>query len=337
MADLFRYLDSIVAVLSVARKGSFRAAMRDDRVAYRWLQDKISDLEAHLGFLIFRRTRNGLVLTDEGQSVIEHAEQIEETLRRMLKLKDAFAFDRERDVHVSVTEGLGTFWVAPRLAEFRRLHPLTRIQLDPSMAVPDMRQLETDISVQIVEPTVSNIRRLRVGHLHLMLAAAPSYLDRYGRPETVGELAFHQFVFQQNAQISDRRVIEKALGRPLTDSQCMVLQNSSSHYMTIERGGGIGFVPTYGFAVGAKVEPVNLPITMDCDIWLCGQSDARAMSQVATVLDWLISIFDPRLFPWFRRQFVPPAEFPAIIDALKLGDALLPYSFSRKSVSLDGT
>jgi DNA-binding transcriptional LysR family regulator len=327
MGDAFRYLDSVSAVLSIARLGSFRAAMREERVAYRWLHDNISNLETALGFLIFRRTRNGLILTAEGRAVVEQAERIEEDVKRLLRLKESFAIDREREVTVAVTEGLGTFWVAPRLNQFRDLHPMTRIRLEPSMAVPDMRALETDISVQVIEPTVSHIRRLRIGHLHLMLAASPQYLDRFGRPETIGDLAFHQFVFQQNAQISDREVVERALGRPLVDGQCMMLQNSSSHYMTIERGGGIGFVPTYGFVVGARVEPINIPVTIARDIWLCGQPDARAMSPVATVLDWIISIFDPRLFPWFRRQFVPPKEFPDMIEAMKLGESLSPYTF----------
>jgi molybdate transport repressor ModE-like protein len=327
MGEVFRYLDSVSAVLSIARHGSFRAAMREERVAYRWLQDKISDLENALGFLIFRRTRNGLVLTAEGRAVVEQAERIEDDVKRLLRLKESFAVDREREVTVAVTEGLGTFWIAPRLGLFRDRHPLTRIRLEPSMAVPDMRALETDVSVQVVEPTVSHIRRLRIGHLHLMLAASPAYLDRFGRPETVGDLAFHQFVFQQNAQISDREVIEQALGRALADGQCLQMQNSSSHYMTIERGGGIGFVPTYGFVVGAKVEPIELPIHITRDIWLCGQSDARSMSPVATVLDWIISIFDPRLCPWFRRQMIMPREFPAMIEALKLGETLTPYAF----------
>jgi hypothetical protein len=82
----------------------------------------------------------------------------------------------------------------------------------------------------------------------------------------------------------------------------------------VEKGLGIGFLPSYIFALGTKVVPLALPLRYELDVWLCFHEDARRTPRIASVIDWLSSIFDPRLFPWFRREFVAPKKFGEIIE-----------------------
>lgn len=318
-----------MSALKVAQAGSFRAVMRRDGIGFRRLQKRVMALESKLGMPIFHRTPEGVVPTPEGRLVIEHAKHIEEAVAGILRLGKSLGGTPDGEVVVAVTEGLGTFWIAPRLADFAGPESGLSVRLHPSMTVADMRRFDIDLAIQVIEPVLPEIRRTRLATLHMMLTAAPSYIARHGMPTTAQDLSRHRFVFHSNPQFSDRTIIEKAIGRRLAPSQCLVMRNSSSHYMTVEHGEGIGFIPTYGFAIGAKTVPIELPITHAFDVWLCSHKEARSIPRVSRVMDWLAAIFDPRLYPWFRRDLVPPSRFDQILEQNGAGELMRRFAFNR--------
>jgi DNA-binding transcriptional LysR family regulator len=319
----------VMSVLGVARAGSFRGAMRRGGTGFRKLFNDVKSVEETLGILIFHRTQDGIVLTPEGRAIIEHASKIEETLNEIQRLGRSMGAQQEGEVLLAATEGLGTFWISPRLGDFKRAHEQISISLHPSMSLVDMRRFEIDLALQVVEPILPEIRRTRIGTLHMMLTASPGYIERYGMPRTPAELENHFFVFHTSPQSSDRQIIERAMGKQLKRDQFIVLRNSSAHYMTVEHGEGIGFLPTYGFAVGAKTVPIDLPIRYSVDIWLCFHEQSRSIHRVSVVIDWLIAVFDPRLYPWFRREFVPPRRFDEIIAEQGIESLVKRFSFYR--------
>jgi DNA-binding transcriptional LysR family regulator len=316
-------------VLKVAKAGSFRAAMRDGGIGFRRLQHDIQTVEDKLGLLIFHKTPDGVVPTLEGKAIIEHAEQIETILASVMRLGKTLNNQQDGEVMLATTEGLGTFWISPRLSDFQKQHENISIRLHPSMALADLRRFDVDLALQVVEPIMPDVKRIKVATMHLTLSASESYIARHGMPRTPEELARHTFVFHTSPQSSDRLIIEKALGQKLEQNQFVVLRNSSAHYMTIEHGEGIGFLPTYGFAIGANVVPIQPHVNYPLDVWLCFHNDSRSIPRVSRVIDWLTSIFDPRLYPWFRRDFIAPSQFDKIIEQNGTREFINRFSFTR--------
>jgi DNA-binding transcriptional LysR family regulator len=322
-------LAGLSSVLKTAREGSFRGAMRNAKKGFRTLQNEINALEAELGILIFRRTRDGVFPTRDGQIVIEKAKALEGLIADIRRLGKSLKQDEEGEVSVAVTEGLGTFWISPRLHSFNEQNKGISIMLHPSMAITDMRRFEIDLAIQVIEPILPEIKRVRIGTLHLMLAASPSYIEKHGEPKSVQDLASHTFIFHTSPQSSDRLRIEEALGHKLTQSQSIVMRNSSAHYMTIDHGLGIGFIPSYGFPIGINLVPLAVPVRYALDIWLCFHADSRSNTRVAKAIDWFIAAFDPRLYPWFRREFLPPSAFDAIIENNGITNVMQSVSLRR--------
>jgi DNA-binding transcriptional LysR family regulator len=315
MRDPVEILQAIASAAIVARERSFRAAMRGTGSGYRKLQQRIDYLEKTLGFVIFHRTADGVVPTREGQLILEEAGKLEAIVANVMRLGRTLDNQAEGEVLLATTEGLGTFWISPQIAAFNRSNPGISIKLNPSMALADMRRFEVDLALQVVEPTLPSIKRVKVARLHMMLAASPSYIQRHGEPRQMADLAQHKFIFHMSPQSSDRQLIERAVGRELAQSQTLVLRNSTAHYLTVEKGLGIGFLPSYIFGLGTKVVPLSVPLRYVLDVWLCFHEDARRTQRIARVIEWLNNAFDPRLFPWFRREFVAPRNFDALIDA----------------------
>ncbi len=315
MKDPVEVLQAIASAAIVARERSFRAAMRGTGSGYRKLQQRIDYLEKTLGFVIFHRTTDGVIPTREGQLILEEASKLEAIVANVMRLGRTLDNQAEGEVLLATTEGLGTFWISPQISAFNRMHPGISIKLNPSMALADMRRFEVDLALQVVEPTLPSIKRVKVGRLHLMLAASPSYIQRHGEPRQMADLVNHKFIFHMSPQSSDRQLIERAVGRELAQTQTLVLRNSTAHYLTVEKGLGIGFLPSYIFGLGTKVVPLSVPLRYVLDVWLCFHEDARRTQRIARVIEWINGLFDPRLFPWFRREFVAPRNFDPMIDA----------------------
>ncbi len=73
---------------------------------------------------LFNRLPNGVGLTTEGESILEAASHIEQTIFDIQR--NVYGSDKlmEGMVHISVTDGLATYWMTPRLVAFRQ--PRTR-------------------------------------------------------------------------------------------------------------------------------------------------------------------------------------------------------------------
>ena len=213
------------------------------------------------------------------------------------------------EVKLAVTEGLGTFWLAPRLAEFHGKNRNLLVDLRCAMRPADMLRLEADAAVQIVRPPDADLKVVKLGRLHAIPYAAASYVERHGVPKNLEELAQHRLVFQTGEQ-APQELYAAVLGeRAPAGLVCMRTNSSSAHALAIGSGAGIGWLATYASAIADGLVAVDLDVRRAFDVWLTYHPDAAAIPRVRRVIDWVIDCFDPRRFPWFRDEFVHPKEF----------------------------
>jgi hypothetical protein len=87
---------------------------------------------------------------------------------------------------------------------------------------------------------------------------------------------------------------------------------SSAHYWAIAKGAGIGWLPTYAGAIGARVAPIDLGLDLlfAFDIWLTYHPDANRIPRIRKTIDWIIASFDSKEFPWFGDEFLHPNDMP---------------------------
>jgi hypothetical protein len=76
----------------------------------------------------------------------------------------------------------------------------------------------------------------------------------------------------------------------------------------VERGAGIGFLPTSAIALGAPLVPIDLGIKYHMDLWLTYHKEFRHSDRHKLVIEWLKNIFDPRTYACFRDEFIHPND-----------------------------
>lgn len=182
--------------LAIAREGTLGAAARKLGQSQPTMGRRLRDLERALGQTLFQRTADGFVLTDEGSSVLAHAERMEEevaALERQLAGRDG---KLDGFLRISSSDWFGAHLLAPVLAEFATLHPHVVVELLTDARLYSLPRREADMVFRIrpFDETEVISRRL----MHIAYGAytsvdrddAPRRGDGRGTPVITMDTAF---------------------------------------------------------------------------------------------------------------------------------------------------
>ena len=301
--------ETIRIFLEVMRSGSFRAASDRLGQSINALRRKVDEIEHALGVTLLTRHVDGVRPTAEGEKIYNAALRMEAASFDLVRARNTVEKNVEGEVRLAVTEGTGTFWLAPRLVEFQRANPKLMVNLSCAMKSADVLRLEADISIQLERPNVPDLRMAKIGRMHLMFFASKAYLDTYGHPRSVQDLQHHRLVIQSDDDRRWRELYDKLFPGVSPIGFVSLRSNvSSAHYWSISKGAGVGMLPTYAQAIGAQLIPLDIGIVQPLDIWMAYHPDVKRIARVKRTIDWIVQSFDPQRFPWFRDEFIHPTE-----------------------------
>jgi len=299
--------DDVRVFLAVARILNFRKASTTLRTSTATVIRCIERLESTLEFRLFNRLFDGLLLTEKGHAVYRTAQEMERgsfTLRAHLDQ----GLNARGIVRCSVTEGLGTAWILPQLAQFSRTHPATIVHLRCAMEIAEVMRMEADVAIQLEKPKRPGAKSVRLGRMHIYPFASREYAETYGLPKSLEEVQHHRIIHQQAPQV-DENAVQRWLNLPSIEGLVALRTNTSTaHGRAIELGMGIGGLPTYIMALGSELIPIDIGIKHQVDIWMTYHPDARGVARVSVFMDWLKTLFDPRRNPWFADEFIHPND-----------------------------
>ena len=135
--------------LAIAREGTLGAAARKTGQSQPTMGRRLRALELSLGLTLFQRSSDGFVLTDEGQTVLAHAERMEEealALRRELAGADG---QLEGLLRVACADWFGEIVLTPIVAEMATLHPRVVVELLTDHRLYSLTRREADIAFRI--------------------------------------------------------------------------------------------------------------------------------------------------------------------------------------------
>src|SRR5471032_2407313 len=226
--------ESIHISLEVIRKGSFRAAAEYLGTSINVLRRRVDELERSLGVKLLTRHVDGVRVTSEGAKIFEAAKKMEIASYELVKAGEQTNIHLSGEVRLAVTEGLGTFWIAPCLVEFQRANPKLLVDLHCAMKSADILRLEADVAIQITRPTVPDLRMIKLGRLHFMFYASPSYIETFGHPRTPTDLVNHRILVQQDDNAQWRELYDRLFpGVPASNLVSLRTNVSSAHYWSI--------------------------------------------------------------------------------------------------------
>jgi DNA-binding transcriptional LysR family regulator len=332
--------EGIRVFLEVVRRGSFRSASEHLCLSVNVLRRRIEELEHQLNTTLMTRHVDGIRTTPEGEEILAAAKRMELASFEVIRARDRATPAISGEVRLAVTEGLGTFWLAPRLTELHNKFPRLLVDLSCAMRSADVLRLEADAAVQLTKPSAPDLKIVKLGRLHVMPFAGQSYVETYGVPRTREEFRKHRMVLQIADQTQSVEIYERLFpGVPQQGFVAMRTNVSSAHIWAISKGAGIGWAPTYVHAIGGRMVPIDIAeadFQLSFDIWLTYHPDAGRIPRVRRMIDWVVDAFDPRKFPWFRDEFIHPNDLPNEYGGAPIINLFEGFfGANRKSVSKD--
>ena len=237
----------------------------------------------------------------------------------------AHSSDTAGTVRVAVTEGPGNFWILPRLIDFQRTYRKITVDLRCAMEQADVAKLEADIAIQLEPPTNPDLIVAKLGRLHIYAFISEEYQKLHGSP-SLSELKNHRLVIQHAPQVDDS-AYARILGLTSLEGIVGIKTNSSIGVLyAIERGAGMGFLPTSLIALGARLVAVDLGVHHHADLWLAYHKEFRNSDRHKIVINWIKKIFDPKTYPCFRDEFIHPNELIPLMAGSKQNYGLEGYT-----------
>ncbi len=299
--------EDVPVLIACAEHKSFRKAAAHLQMSTPTVMRRIDRLEEALGQCIFIRINEGVSLTTRGKSILAYAKKMEDGFFDLLRdnsLSNEQAM--KGDVSISITEGLGTCWFIPRMIEFQKTYPEVKINLNCSMTKVDVFRLESDIALQFNKPDSPDLIAAKIANMHIYPFASQNYLDIYGTPESNKDLARHRMVQQLSDQIP-RNAFFEAFGNHI--NVAVETNTSTANYYAIAQGAGIGAIPTYVYPEWGNIVPVDKIAKPAClEIWMTYHPEVKKVPCKALAIEWIKEIFDPKVYPCFRREFIHPLD-----------------------------
>lgn len=187
-------LDAMSVFAAIVDGGSLSAAGRRLNVPLATVSRKLADLEAHLKTRLITRSTRKLVLTDAGRDYLDACrlilEQVDEAERAAA---GAYAKVKGQLV-VAAPIVFGRLHIVPVAAAFLEAHPEVDIQLRLSDRNVNLIEEHVDVALRIGTLPDSSLVATQVGTVRRVVCASPAYLERFGSPRALDDLASHQCI-----------------------------------------------------------------------------------------------------------------------------------------------
>ncbi len=288
-------LSGIVTFKQVVDCGSFTKAANLLNHSKSYISGEINRLEKRLGVRLLNRTTRKISLTPAGeiyyrqcQNIIHEALQVERQLSGQQHIPKG-------NLRISCPVSFALAKIKPILSEYMELYPKVIVELELSDQLVDVVADGYDLVLRASEqlPDSSLISR-KLTSVDIVTIAAPSYLEKWGIPQSPDELGHHRTINFRSTVNQNIWQYQDEVGRQSTvkvDSHLLTNSAEMELAMCID-GQGIARVPK--LVLTDEIERGDLvllfgnfePVTVD--IFLIYPNRKYISSKVRSFIDFLI-------------------------------------------------
>ena len=247
--DIFQAMRVFVRVVDT---GSFTAAAQALGYSTAQASRLLSELETSLQARLLQRSTRRLALTEVGTRYLERCRVI------LGEVEDANAeaggahLIPRGHLRVQSTTGIGIQLLAPLVAKYAELYPQVNVDLTLSQRQPDLLEEGHDVVITLsANLPDSELVGQQLGAIYSVISAAPSYLEKYGVPQTPDDLDNHRCLHLIDPLFTDSWTFRDEKGEQLIRPREIFRVNvAEAMAQAAEAGLGVCLMPDY-VAVGS--------------------------------------------------------------------------------------
>lgn len=287
-----RILGGVSTLAAVVESGSFVKAAEALGVTQSAVSRAVSRLETRLGIRLLHRTTRSVKLTAEGQRFYEEIAPMLSGIRDAVTSATGAAAVVSGRLRVNIDPFVSRLLLAPQIGSFLNRYPELSLELITRDSLGDLIGEGFDVAVRFGDPPTSSLVVRKVLETRILTVAAPSYIERHGRPTKPSELTRHHCIQFRNPGTGQPFEWEFHRGRkivPVKTSGRLLLTDVGTMLGACIAGAGIAQVMALGIQ----------------DLLDGGQL-------VELFPDWPNEKFP--LFALYPSRTLPPAKLRAFLD-----------------------
>jgi DNA-binding transcriptional LysR family regulator len=206
--------EGIDEFVAVAECSQFTAAAERLNVSPSHISRQIARLEDRLQTRLLYRSTRRVTLTEAGQTFLQHCQRLQDGREEALRAVGDLNSEPKGLLRMTCAVAYGERFIAPLVSQFMGQYPQLRIDIELSNRPLDLVHEGIDLAIRLGRLQDSQLVATRLAPRRMYLCASPSYLERYGRPHSLSELARHncligssdQWALQQQGRELSQRV-----------------------------------------------------------------------------------------------------------------------------------
>ncbi len=286
--------DKLKIFKAVAEAGSFTHAEENLNLSQSAISRQIANLESELDLPLFHRHARGLVLTEQGEMLLQTACEVTDKLNQVeMQLKDTRNLVAG-PLSLTTVEFIASSLVAPCISTFKTLFPQIQLTMLLDDRVYDLNKREADAAIRLQRIDNSDLIERHIATIHFSLCAAKNYLDKCGRPKSIGDFKKHMMIghpINTTTPFLKPNWMFNMLDINIDNNPNILMMNSMQSRLAAARSGaGITSLPDYIISRDSSLEIVypelNLP---SVDIFFVYPQERRNSRRIIALRDFLIN------------------------------------------------
>jgi len=233
--------------------GSFAAAARHFGISPEMAGNHVRGLETHLGVRLLNRSTRRLNLTEAGNVYYERCTRILADIQDAEAEVGVLQASPRGLLRVAAPVTFGVLHIAPAVSDYMTRYPDVKLDVAVSDRHVNLIEEGFDLAIRIGELQESNLIARRLTSAHLIVCAAPAYLQRAGRPETPADLSRHACLIYREIDAPDTWHFQAADGHAEMVRVSGPLASTNAAFLHRLALAGHGVVIGPSFALGTDI------------------------------------------------------------------------------------
>ncbi|MFC4271296.1 LysR family transcriptional regulator [Sneathiella chungangensis] len=184
-------LKQIEAFLATIEAGSFTKAAIGKSVTPAMIGRRVDALEQRLGTKLIHRSTRHLAITEEGSVYAKTCKVLLDELNQLESSLSERNFKVSGHLLVSAPASFGRLHVAAHAHSFMEKYPNVEMSFNLSDELIDFANERYDISIRFGDVVDPKCTAVRLARNRRVVCATKKYLDKYGTPTSIDDLADH--------------------------------------------------------------------------------------------------------------------------------------------------
>jgi DNA-binding transcriptional LysR family regulator len=287
-------MTGLIAFEAAARTGSFTRAAEALSISQPAVSHAMRVLESELGVALFERRHKGVEPTVAGRYLLEQVglglTLIDQALREVRTMTQG------HQVTLAVSTATATWWLMPRIARFKQLHPEIELRCITTDIDLDLERERIDLAITLGSGEFSRHQRWHFVDEEVFPVCSPDFLARHPaltEPQALSQGTLLHLEERYRPRLDWSGWLARFGVTPARASKGFAFNDYSIVLQAALEGQGVALgwrhIVAALIAQGRLVRPIPQSVTTDQPMYLVASRAGRARVDAMHLKDWLVA------------------------------------------------